>query len=73
MIRLQSRLGEESVAGLRSEFRDILLPGGDVRASEALPQESDETDILGLPRLVLDFDRKRFSRLRSLVDRINEL
>jgi hypothetical protein len=73
VVRLASPLDADSVAGLRSRFQDILSPSGDMRASEAFPQESDEPDTLDLPRLVLDFNRKNFSRLRALIDAINSL
>jgi hypothetical protein len=58
---------------LRSEFADILVPGGGLALSGPLPVEEDEPDLLGLPRLVVDFDRKEFGRLVELIDRINDL
>ncbi len=58
---------------LRAEFSDILAPGGGLALSGPLPVERDEPDLLSLPRLVVDFDRKEFGRLVELIDRINDL
>lgn len=71
VVRLSIPLEAAAIASLRRAFQDILCPGGDIQASEALPQESEEPDLLHLPRLVLDFDRKSFPRLRALIDAIN--
>jgi hypothetical protein len=40
--------------------------------SEALKAEMDDADVIDLPRLVIDFNRKDFGRLRSLIDAIND-
>jgi len=37
-----------------------------------LEAEMDDADIIHLPRLVIDFNRKNFGRLRSLIDAIND-
>lgn len=72
VIRLQSPVDKEIVAGWKMEFRDILEPGGDLYLCEALPEECDEPEIAHLPRLVLDFSRKSYGRLRQLIDAINK-
>ncbi len=72
VIRLHEALPEEAVRELNARFRDILTPGGAIRASGALPAEEDEPEIRDLPRLVVDFDRRDFGRLRCLIDAINE-
>ncbi len=72
VIRLHQALPEEAVGGLNARFRDILTPGGCIRSSAALPAEEDEPEIRDLPRLVVDFDRRDFGRLRCLIDAINE-
>ncbi len=58
---------------LEREFADILLPGGAMTPSKALPEEHNEMNIADLPRLVIDFDMKSFPRLRVLIDVINGL
>jgi hypothetical protein len=39
--------------------------------SGPLPEEADEPEIADLPRLVLNFNRKDFGKLRKLIDAIN--
>jgi hypothetical protein len=48
------------------------MPTGGIAASGALEAEVDDADIIHLPRLVIDFNRKDFGRLRSLIDAIND-
>jgi hypothetical protein len=48
------------------------MPEGSIAASGALEDEMDDTDIIHLPRLLIDFNRKDFGRLRSLIDAIND-
>jgi len=71
VIRLSSDIGPQCADELNLNFRDILTPGGKISLSGALPEESDEPEIAGLPRLLVDFNRKDFGRLRSLIDAIN--
>ncbi|HEX9020581.1 MAG TPA: TIGR00730 family Rossman fold protein [Nitrospirota bacterium] len=71
-LRLTSPLSQQQVRKLKDQFQDILLPQGDIMLSKALPAETDEPEIARLPRLVADFDRKDFGRLRSMIDAINE-
>lgn len=70
-IRLTSVLDSRKVEELKVEFADILRPGGGMVLSGALPEEGDEPEILHLPRLVLDFTRDDFGRLRQLIDAVN--
>ena len=72
VIRLSSPLDAGRVEELKERFKDLLLPGGTIKPSGALPEEADDTDIAHLPRLVVDFNRKDFGQLRSLIDAINE-
>jgi len=71
VIRLLTPLEKEAVEELSACFVDILVPPGEIFLSKALPAESDEPEIGHLPRLVLDFDRSDFARLRHLIDAIN--
>jgi uncharacterized protein (TIGR00730 family) len=73
VIRLTSPLEASSVGKLKESLSDILVPGGDIYLSDPLPAEADEPEIAHLPRLVVDFDRKCFGRLRNLIDMINGL
>jgi len=40
--------------------------------SGALEAEMDDADLIHLPRLVIDFNRRYFGRLRNLIDAIND-
>jgi uncharacterized protein (TIGR00730 family) len=72
VIRLTSPLSPDDIRNLTDQFHDILLPGGRIAASRALEAEREDADVMHLPRLVIDFNRKGFGRLRSLIDSIND-
>jgi uncharacterized protein (TIGR00730 family) len=72
VIRLTSQIAASSIQELRATFRDILLPEGTITASGPLPVEREDNDFVDLPRLVLDFDRRDFGRLKSLIDAVND-
>jgi uncharacterized protein (TIGR00730 family) len=72
VFRITSQLGAEHIRKLTERFQDILLPGGKIAPSAALPAELDDADVVHLPRLIIDFNRRDFGRLRSLIDAINE-
>jgi hypothetical protein len=71
VLRLTSGITDADIRQLNHLFQDILTPGGGICASCALPEESEEKGIEELPRLVIDFNRKDFGRLRTLIDAIN--
>ena len=71
VIRLVSPISEQQVALLKKQFGDILVPGGDIRLSGPLEEEKNEVELAGMPRLVIDFKKRDFGRLRELVDAIN--
>ncbi|HVN71775.1 MAG TPA: TIGR00730 family Rossman fold protein [Desulfomonilia bacterium] len=72
VIRLTSQLNSDDIGKLTDQFHDILLPGGSIVASGALEDELDDVDLIHLPRLVIDFNRRYFGRLRNLIDSIND-
>jgi hypothetical protein len=72
VIRLASPLDPAKIKELKERFNDILLPGGDLVPSAALPGEADDPELLHLPRLLVDFNRRDLGRLRGLVEVINE-
>ena len=72
VIRITSGLDPDAIRQLTDQFQDILLPGGKIEASGALEAEREDADVIHLPRLVIDFNRKNFGRLRSLIDSIND-
>jgi uncharacterized protein (TIGR00730 family) len=71
IIRMSSNLDDMAVKELNDKFRDILIPQGTIRHSGPMPEEEDDPELAHLPRLLLDFNRRDFGRLRNLVDAIN--
>jgi uncharacterized protein (TIGR00730 family) len=72
VIRLRSTVNEETISRWKGQFRDILEPKGEFSLSGALPEEEDEPRFAHLPRLVMDFNRRHYCRLRQLIDTIND-
>jgi uncharacterized protein (TIGR00730 family) len=73
VIRLLTPVAKEAAEVLQVNFHDILMPQGGISLSGPLPAESEEPELAHLPRLVVDFDRKDFARLRHLIDAINDI
>jgi uncharacterized protein (TIGR00730 family) len=71
VIRLTSGIEQQKVEDLRGWFSDTLRPDGEMYLSGPLPEEIDEPEIAHLPRLILNFKRDDFGRLRELIDAIN--
>jgi len=67
VIRLVDAITEEQLDSLNREFQSI-IQSGTISLSKALPEEDD---FLDLPRLVFHHNRRGFSLLRLLIDRIN--
>ncbi|HEY5672717.1 MAG TPA: TIGR00730 family Rossman fold protein [Malonomonas sp.] len=71
VIRLNKALDEEQLQTLNTEFGEILAPGGSMRLSKALPKEADQPDLLHLPRLTMEFNRRSYGLLKAFIRRIN--
>jgi len=69
VLRLRRGLPAAVLADLNARFTDILSAPAE-QCPGPLPGEGDE--LPDLPRLVLPFTRSDFSRLRSLVDLVND-
>ncbi|GBD26045.1 hypothetical protein HRbin30_01372 [bacterium HR30] len=70
VVRLKRPLPESYVAHLNRVFSDIVVRGR-MEQRGPLPVEQDEPDLASLPRLVFQFDRLHYGRLRELIDAIN--
>ena len=70
VIRLQEALPDGFTEMLDNDFPDLLAEGR-FETCGALPEEADEVEIAGLPRLVFVAKRNNFGRMRQLIDRIN--
>jgi uncharacterized protein (TIGR00730 family) len=71
VIRLKRPMDSSQLRRIERDYADLLTPGGRIVSSPALPEESGQPETLALPRLVLDFNKRDFSRLRRLIDAIN--
>lgn len=71
VIRLQRAISAKALELLREDFADLLGPAGEIKPSEALPQEKNEPELFNLPRLIITFQHLDFGRLRQLIDRLN--
>jgi hypothetical protein len=72
VIRLRHAPTEEQLADLEARFGDLAVRGGIV-ATSPFPDEVADDDCLDLPRIVLDFDKRRTGVLRALIDALNDL
>lgn len=72
VLRLQHPPTEEQLAVVNDRFSDILVSGR-IEAIPATPEEEEEGDHPGLPRLRLHFNRRSLGRLRALIDHLNSL
>jgi hypothetical protein len=64
-------VSESFIRELKLSFSDILKPNGGIYRSGPLPAEIDEPDICQMPRLIVDFNRIDFGRLKVFIDVIN--
>lgn len=71
VIRLNKVLDTDHLQVLSNEFSEILAPGGRMRLTTALPEENDQPDLLQLPRLTMEFNRRSYGLLKALIRRIN--
>jgi len=70
VMRLNHELPAAAVRELATEFADVATGG--IEQRDALEEERfGEPHLNALPRLVFEFRRMRFGRLRQLIDRIN--
>ncbi len=73
VLRLTAEVSPGDADRLTAEFADLLVPGGRLTPSGPLAAEADEPELAELPRLVADFNRRDFGRLRALIDAVNGL
>lgn len=71
VLRIHQSPTDEQLAALNDEFADLLTEGLIERTGPS-PAEVADGDVVDLPRLGLSFDRRHFSRLRVMIDRLNE-
>lgn len=72
VMRLTQPIAPDQVAALHDQFSD-LLSEGTFELRQHLPEELDEPELTGLPRLMFLSNRRSASRLRQLIDHLNRL
>jgi uncharacterized protein (TIGR00730 family) len=72
VIRLTRALADDAVRQIAHDFADIAVHGRFQVVTGALPEE-DADETAALPRLVFQFNRVNFGRLRQLIDFLNRL
>ncbi len=79
VLRLNQDISDAALAELNRDFRDILV-SGQIERTEPLPREVEDeqpinrpalTHTLHLPRLILHFNQRDYSRLYQLIYRLN--
>ena len=71
VLRFNLPVSDDLLTRLNDEFSN-LLESGRIERTTAHRLESDEPEAIDLPRLTLNFDRKKVGRLRQMVDVIND-
>jgi len=71
VVRMKAEIPTGFLRSLNSQFSDILSPGGRIIQTVSFPEIHEEPDLAVFPKLVVDFNRKSFGRLRHLIDTIN--
>ena len=70
VIRMLQDVTDEALEALNQDFHDIVAEG-DICRTRALPEEADEAELVDLPRLMFQFNRRNLGRLRALIDVLN--
>ncbi len=70
VIRLNRVISDATLEKIRAEFGSI-IKSGTFELTNALPEETEEALLAGLPRLKFRFDRHGVGRLRQLIDVLN--
>jgi hypothetical protein len=70
VLRIRNALADRALDGIREAFEDI-IGENPLEQTVALPEEQNEPDLAGMPRLVFVPVKKNFGRLRMLIDAVN--
>lgn len=71
VIRLNHPLTAGQLDTLEKEFLEIIEPGSSLQQVAALPEEQDQPDLLSLPRLTFEFNRRSYGLLKAFIRRLN--
>lgn len=70
VIRLEKELSDSALRQLNEQFGDLLTTGT-IQRTAPLPEEANEPELLGKPRLMLEYNHKSAGRLRQMINQIN--
>jgi uncharacterized protein (TIGR00730 family) len=70
VIRLNKPLAAEQLDTLESEFPEIKEPESRLQLTGPLPAEKDQPDLLPLPRLTFEFNRRSYGLLLAFIRRL---
>lgn len=70
VIRIRQPLTAAGLQRANVEFKDLVVNGG-ISQQGPLPEESDESALVSLPRLVFHYSRRDAGRLRQLINWLN--
>lgn len=70
-IRMQRKIPDAGLASLNEKFAPIIVSGSLIQ-SGALPEEENDSELASMPRLIFNFNRRNYGRLRMLIDEINK-
>ena len=71
VLRLRRPISDQRLDRLNRDFGDLVVKGS-IERCPPFPEERDEPETRDLPRLVFVFNQRGFSRLRQLIDTINQ-
>ena len=72
VIRLEKQLTKEHIEELNETFSGLLKKGR-IQKTNALPQEADQPQLLGKPRLAFSYNDRNAGRLNLMIQTINRL
>lgn len=72
VIRLNSLLSGENIKELNKKYADIIR-SGKIEPTEPLPVEQKNEEFLGLPRLIMDFNRRDYGKFYGMLRFLNTL
>lgn len=71
VLRLNKPLDSDHLQILTNEFSEILKPGSRFRITGPFEKEEDQPDLMKLPRIAFEFNRRNFGLLMAFIRRIN--
>ena len=71
VVRLEKELSDEAVVELNEKYSK-LSSTGKIKKTAALPEESNEPELLSKPRLIFGYDRSKAGLFKQFLDDVNK-